>query len=182
MDMDPYAINEAGCRGRQQRLIAAIGELDLDWAVLTGRETIHWLTGALVRYPYEPVAILRADGHCMLVLPERQLGEAAAVDEKLGYPAKLHSTLVDDQRAASSETLHKALTRRIPNRVGAEFATFGPHLTFLTSLGGSEFADVGPTVSKLRRHKDADELVMLRARTRRTTQCTNEPAKWSGRA
>ena len=160
--MDPYAISEAGCRGRQGRLIAAIGELDLDWAVLTGRETIQWLTGALVRYPYEPVAVLRADGHVLLVLPERQLGEAAIVDEKLGYGAKLHSTLVDDQRAASSATLQRALTGRIPKRVGAEFATFSPHLTFLTSLGASEFADVGPTISKLRRHKDADELVMLR--------------------
>jgi len=95
------------------------------------------------------------------VLPERQLGEAAVVDEKLGYPAKLHSTLVDDQRAASSATLQQALTTRVPKRVGAEFATFSPHLTFLTSLGGSEFADVGPTVSRLRRHKDPDELVML---------------------
>ncbi len=160
--MDPYAINEAGCRGRQRRLIQAIGELDLELTVLTGRESIHWLTGAFIRYPYEPVAVLRADGHCLLVLPERQLGETAAVDEKLGYPAKLHSTLVDDQRAASSATLQQVLTRRIPTRVGAEFASFSPHLTFLTSLGGTEFADVGPTVSRLRRHKDPDELAMLR--------------------
>jgi Xaa-Pro aminopeptidase len=160
--MDPYAINEAACRGRQRKFLAEIGKLDLELAVVTGRETIQWLTGTLVRAPYEPVAVLRADGHVLLVLPERQLGEAAAVDEKFGYPAKLHSTLVDDQRAASSETLKKVLRRRIPKRVGIEFATFSPHLTFLTSLGSSDFADVGPVVSKLRRHKDPDELAMHR--------------------
>ncbi len=72
--MDPYAINEAACRGRQRRFLAEIGRLDLEFAVVTGRETIQWLSGALVRAPYEPVAVLRADGHVLLVLPERQLG------------------------------------------------------------------------------------------------------------
>ena len=160
--MDPYAVNEAACRGRQRKFLDAIGELELEFAVVSGRETIHWLTGAFVRAPYEPAAVLWADGRCWLVLPERQLGETAAVDKKLGYPAKLHSTLVDDQRAASSGTLRNALTTSIPKRVGVEFASFSPHLTFLTSLGGSDFADVGPVVSRLRRHKDADEMAMLR--------------------
>lgn len=159
---DAYAVNEAACRGRQRKLMQALAELDLELAVLTGRETIHWATGALIRAPYEPVAVLRADGHCLLVLPERQLGDAAAVDEKLGYPAKLHSTLVDDQREASSETLKAKLSGKIPTRVGVEFASFSPHLTFLTSLGGTEFADVGPSVCKLRLRKDADEIAMMR--------------------
>ena len=108
------------------------------------------------------MAVLQANGHCLLVLPERQLDETAAVDEKLGYPAKLHSTLVDDQREASSETLKSKLTGRIPKRVGVEFASFSPHLTFLTSLGGTDFGDVGPSVCKLRLRKDADEIAMLR--------------------
>jgi Xaa-Pro aminopeptidase len=143
-------------------LIDAIGELGLEVAVLSSRETIQWLTGALIRAPYEPVVVLRADGHCLLVLPERQLGETAAVDEKLGYPAKLHSTLVDDQRAASSATLKTALIAKFPKRIGIEFASFSPHLTFLESLGVTESVDVGPSVSKLRLCKDADELAMLR--------------------
>jgi Xaa-Pro aminopeptidase len=159
---DPYAVNESACRGRQRKLMQALDELDLELAVVTGRETIQWLTGALIRAPYEPVAVLQANGHTLLVLPERQLGETAAVDEKLGYGAKLHSTLVDDQREASSDTLKKKLTGRIPTRVGVEFATFSPHLTFLTQLGGSEFADVGPSVAKLRLRKEPDEMAMLR--------------------
>jgi Xaa-Pro aminopeptidase len=160
--MDPYAINESACRGRQKQFLNAIGEIDLEVAVVTSRETIQWLTGALIRAPYEPVAVFSAAGKSLLILPERQLGDAAAVDEKLGYPAKLHSTLVDDQRAASSETLQKTFRQKIPTRVGVEFATFSPHLTFLTQLGGSEFADLGPTISKLRRHKDPDQMAMHR--------------------
>lgn len=159
---DPYAVNVEACRGRQRRFIKALAELDIELAVLTGRETIQYLTGALVKSPYEPVAVLQANGHCLLVLPERQLGDTAAVDDKLGYPAKLHSTLVDDQRAASSETLKSTLTGRIPKRVGVEFASFSPHLTFLTSLGGNEFADVHPSICKLRLRKDPDEIAMLR--------------------
>ena len=141
----------------------AIGELDLELAVLTGRETIQWLTGALVRAPYEPVAVLRADGHVLLVLPERQLGEAAAVDEKLGYPAKLHSTLVDDQRAASSATLqtgaHAADTQARRRRVRhVQSASDVSHVAGRRrSLPTS-----GRRVSQLRRHKDPDELAMLR--------------------
>jgi Xaa-Pro dipeptidase len=160
--MDPYAVNETACRERQKKFLQAIGELDFGLAIVSSREAIQWLTGALIRAPYEPVAVLWADGSSLLVLPERQLAEVAAVDEKVGYPARLHSTLVDDQRAASSETLQQVFTRRIPKRVGVEFATFSPHLTFLTSLGGTEFADVGPTFAKLRRDKDPDELAMLR--------------------
>jgi Xaa-Pro dipeptidase len=160
--MDPYAVNEAACRARQKKFFAEIAQLDLELAVLSSRETIQYFTGVLVRAPYEPVCVIQANGNVLLVLPERQLGDVAAADEKLGYPAKLHSTLVDDQRAASSETLQKAFTQRIPKRVGVEFASFSPHLTFLTSLGGSEFADVGPTVCKLRRHKDPDQMAMHR--------------------
>jgi Xaa-Pro dipeptidase len=159
--MDPYAVDEPACRGRQRRLIDALAELGLELAVVTSRETIQWLTGALVRAPYEPVAVLRADGHLTLVVPERQLNQPAAADVKLGYPAKLHSTLVDDQRAASSATLQPVVTK-VPTRVAVEFASFSPHLTFLTSAGGSEFSDICPIVSRLRRRKDADELRMMR--------------------
>jgi Xaa-Pro aminopeptidase len=159
--MDVYAVDEPACRGRQQRLINALSELGLEIAVVTARETVQWLTGAWVRAPYEPVAVLRADGHLTLVLPERQLAQPAAADVKLGYAAKLHSTLVDDQRSASSSTLQSVITK-VPTRVAVEFASFSPHLTFLTAAGGNEFSDICPIVSRLRRHKDPDELAMMR--------------------
>jgi Xaa-Pro aminopeptidase len=135
-------------------------QIRVELAVLTCRETIRWLTGALVRPPYEPAAAIQSDGKVTLVLPERQLGEAAAVDDRIGYAAKLHSTMVDDQRESSSATLRKALSN-IPQRVAVEFATLSPHLLFLAE-GGNTLANIGPIVFQLRRKKDPDELALMR--------------------
>jgi Xaa-Pro aminopeptidase len=157
---DPFAVNEAACRGRQARLLARMAELRVELAVLTSRESVQWLTGALVRAPFEPVLALSADGHATLIVPERQLQQTAAADEKLGYAAKLHSTTRDDQKGASAEAVKSALSN-VPKRVGIEFATIGPHLEFLLP-DGIRALDIGPTIFQLRRKKDADELAMLR--------------------
>jgi Xaa-Pro aminopeptidase len=157
---DPFAVNLAACRGRQQLLIVRMVELRVDLAVLTSRESVQWLTGAFVKAPFEPVVAVSADGHVLLIVPERQLKQPAAADERLGYEAKWHSTTRDDQRAASSVALQAAL-QKVPKRVAIEFATFGPHLSFLLS-GAAEPIDIGPTIFQLRRKKDPDELAMLR--------------------
>jgi Xaa-Pro aminopeptidase len=157
--MDPYAVDESACRGRQRRLLQAMDRIGVELAVVTCRETVQWLTGALVRPPYEPAAVLQSDGRMMLVLPERQLGDVAAVDERIGYPAKLHSTMIDDQRESSSATLKKALSH-IPQRVAVEFSTLSPHLLFLAE-GGKTLANIGPIVFQLRRKKDHDELALM---------------------
>ena len=159
--MDPYAINEPACRGRQRRLLDAVSVMGVDLVVLTCRESVQWLTGAVVRPPFEPVATITNDGRVTLVLPERQLNDPAATDERIGYAAKLHSTMVDDQRAASSAALQAAYRNGV-KCVGGEFTTFGPHLSFLTAARGVTLRDVGPTMFQLRRRKDADELAMLR--------------------
>jgi Xaa-Pro dipeptidase len=157
---DPYAVNTSACRGRQARLVARMAETGVDLAALTSRESIQWLTGAFVRYPFEPVVTVTAKGQVTLVLPERQLKQPAAADELIGYEAKWHSTTRDDQRAASSAALKKTLATA-PKRVAIEFASFSPHLSFI--LGGStEPIDIGPTMFQLRRKKDPDELAMLR--------------------
>lgn len=158
---DPYDVNEAACRGRQRRLLDEMARLGVELAVLTCRESIQWLTGALVRAPFEPAAAITADGRVTLVVPDRQLGEPAAADERVGYAAKLHSTIRDDQRAASSAVLQSGL-KNVPQRVAAEFATFGPFLSFLTARDDAELVDIGPTIFQLRRRKDADELARLR--------------------
>ena len=161
--MDPYAINEAGCRGRQRRLIAAIGELDLELAVLTGRETIEWLTGALVRAPYEPVAVLRADGHVLL-------GAAGAATRRGGRrrrEARLPGEAPFDagRRSARGELRHasagahaadpQARRRRVRHVQSASDVSHvaGWRRSLPTSARPSR---------ELRRHKDPDELAMLR--------------------
>src|SRR5688572_11971291 len=106
--MDPYGVDLDACRGRQRRLLEAVESLDVDLTVLSRRESVQWLTGAHVRPPFEPLAAIRADGHVTLVVPERQLGTAAA-DTLLGYEGKWLSTMRDEQRAASSAMLQEKL-------------------------------------------------------------------------
>lgn len=146
------------CRGRQQRLLAEMQRLKLDLAIVTQTEHVYWLTGA--RYPWvmQPAAVLEAGGRVTLVAPKKPLLPSAA-DEVLNYEAQWHSTLRNDQRQASSEVLLKAFQGKTkPKRVGVEFSTYTRHLDPL----GGELVDLEPTLYRLRRRKDADELARLR--------------------
>jgi Xaa-Pro aminopeptidase len=155
--MDPFGVDLAACRGRQRRLLAAMESLGVELAVVARRESVQWLTGALVRPPFMPLAAISTAGHVTLVVPERQV-EAAAADEIVGYEAKWHSTTRDDQEAASGDALMRAL-KSSPRRVACEFATFCPH-RFLP--WETAFVELDMTLFQLRRRKDADELRMLR--------------------
>src|SRR3990172_2329481 len=124
---DPYGVDIEACRGRQRRLLEGVEPLDVDLIVLTRRESVQWLTGVHVRAPFERIAATTPAGHVTLVLPDRQLSEASAADEVLGYEAKWHSTTRDQQRAASSAVL-QAKMAAAPQRVACEFESFSPHL------------------------------------------------------
>src|SRR4051812_25292991 len=99
--MSDLDYNAAASRSRQQRLLAEIQSLQLDLVIAQQIEHVQWLTGA--RYPWtmSPAAALRADGHLTLVAPVKPVLEAAA-DTIVNYEAQWHSTLRNDQRAASS--------------------------------------------------------------------------------
>ena len=156
--MDPYAVDIAACRGRQQRLLEAIKPLDVDLTLLTRRESVQWLTGVHVRPPFEPVAAITSDGHVTLVLPEHQLGDAAAADETLGYEGRWHSTMRDEQRTASSAVLQAKL-QRPRKQIACEFEAFAPDMLLGWDL---PLVQIDAILFELRRHKDADELRMLR--------------------
>jgi Xaa-Pro dipeptidase len=156
--MDEYGVDIEACRSRQRRLLDAVEPLDVDLIVLSRRESVQWLTGAHVRAPFEPLAAMRPDGHVTLVLPDRQQNAEAAADEIAGYEAKWHSTTRDRQRAASSEVLKGTLRGR-PKQAGCEFEAFCPQL-FLS--WNAPLVEIDEIVFDVRRHKDADELRMLR--------------------
>src|SRR3954469_6464523 len=117
--MDPYAVNIDSGPPRQRRLLDAIEPLESDFAILTRRESVQWLTGVHVRAPFEPIAVLRADGHLTLVLPDRQSEEPAAADEVIGYEEKWYSTTRDEQLAASSAVVQQKITSK-PKRIACE--------------------------------------------------------------
>jgi Xaa-Pro dipeptidase len=155
--MSDLDYNASACRGRQHRLLAEMQKLRLDVVVVQQIEHVQWLTGA--RYPWtmSPAAALRGDGHLTLVAPKKPVLEAAA-DELVNYEAQWHSTLRNDQREASSVELLNALARKSQvGRIGVEFSCFTSHL----ALAG-ERVDIEPTLYRLRRRKDPDELARIR--------------------
>ena len=159
--MSPLDIDVTACRGRQRRLLAEMARLDIELAIATSAESIRWLTGAWFGPLTAPVAALSAAGHMTLVVPARQgrpVPSGFAADEIVPYEFKWHSSLRNDQRAASSEALVKALAAR-PGRIGVEFGSFPEYLR--VALDG-ERIDLEPVFLALRRRKDADEVALLR--------------------
>jgi Xaa-Pro aminopeptidase len=154
---DPYAVDLDACRARQRRLLAAIEPFEADFALLTRRESVQWLTGMHVRAPFEPIAILRPAGRLTLVVPDHQTQETAAADEIVGYEAKWHSTTRDEQLAASSEVVMEKVTSK-PKRVACEFEAFSPHLLLAWN---ATLMEIDAIIFDLRRRKDPDELRML---------------------
>jgi len=154
--MDLYAVDLEACRGRQRRLLEAVEPLDVDLILLTRRESVQWLTGARIPEPFEAVAAMNGAGHVTLALPDRQLDTAAAVDDRVGYEAKWHSTNRDEQLAASSEAIRPKIKR--PKRMGCEFEAFSPYLCLEWNV---PLLEIDGILFDLRRRKDADELRML---------------------
>jgi Xaa-Pro aminopeptidase len=156
--MSQLDYNAAASRARQTRLLDQMHVLKLDLVIVQQIEHVQWLTGA--RYPWtmSPAAALAADGRLTLVAPMKPVLEAAA-DEVAHYEAQLHSTLRNDQRQASSVELLKALANKASlKRIGVEFSCFTSHLAALPG----ERVDIEPTLYRLRRRKDADELAKIR--------------------
>lgn len=152
------ALDLTACRDRQRRLVDEMKRLDADLAVLVTPENIRWLTGVWLGPLFSPVAAMDADGHVTLVLPEKRLDAPAAADRVVGYAAQWHSTLRNDQRAASTAALAEALAAR-PRRTAVEFSAFG---SWLAERLETPRVDIEPTLYELRRYKHADELALMR--------------------
>jgi Xaa-Pro dipeptidase len=157
MSSEP-GLDVASVRRRQERLLAQMQALRVDLVIVQQTEHVQWLCGA--RYPWTmtPLAALRADGHVTLVAPKKPVLEAVA-DEVVTYEAQWLSTLRNDQRKAASEQLVRALGSAPPaRRIGVEFSCATAHLDALAG----ERVDIEPTLFRLRRRKEPDELACLR--------------------
>ncbi|ADB19196.1 peptidase M24 [Pirellula staleyi DSM 6068] len=155
--MNPLDTDLSACRARQERLLHYMHLMQLDMVVVTQIEHVQYLAGPRFGWVFSPAAVLHADGKLTLVAPAKPTVEAAA-DEILTYDAQLHSTLRNDQRKASSEVLMKAMqSRPLAARVGVEFSSFGVHMSCI----GKELVDIEPTLYRLRRKKDDDELARI---------------------
>ena len=154
---DTFEVDIEACRARQRRLLLAMNEAGLQLVLLTRNDSVQWLTGAYIDRLFAPAAAMDANGHVTLVLPSRKTSLVVAADEVVPYEEKWHSTIRDEQRAASNEVLLKSLGKD-SNRVGGEWSNLGPRL--LSHFNG-EIENIEPTIFGLRRCKHADELRML---------------------
>lgn len=156
--MSELDFNADAARGRQKRLLSEMQRLKLDLVIVQSIEHVQYLTGARFGWVFSPAAALRADGHLTLVAPKKPLLDAAA-DDVVYYEAQWHSTLRNDQRQASSAELLKALAGKTAGikRIGVEFSCFTSHLAALAG----ERVDIEPTLYRLRRRKDPDELARI---------------------
>lgn len=157
------------CRRRQKRLIDALANEQLDLMLLQLPEHVQWLAGPRMAWYYQPAVALTADGRLTLAAPAKWKGSAAA-DELVRYDAQWHSTLRNDQRAAVTAALQAAVSRDISRatahsatgaglRIGVEFSCATRHWSFPADV---VLVDIEPTLYRLRRRKDPDELAMLR--------------------
>lgn len=157
--MTEFEIDVVACRGRQQRVVAQMQQLDLDLVIVTQSEHVQYLAGPRFRWFFQPVAALSREGRLTLVAPQRP-PQVAAADEILTYEAQWHSTLRNDQRKASTDVLIETLAGQPRlRRIGVEFSTFGVHLS---SQFEATLVDIEPALYTLRRRKDPDELALIR--------------------
>jgi Xaa-Pro aminopeptidase len=159
MRMNRDEIDLQACRGRQERLLGVMHQLDVELVIVQQIEHVQWLVGPRFAWVHQPAAALLASGELLLVAPDKEPALAAA-DRVVTYPAKWLSTLRNDQRQACAEVLDKALPgARRGRRVAVEFSTFTRHLR---GVQQAELVDIEPQLYRLRRRKDADELGRLR--------------------
>lgn len=144
------------CRGRQRRLMDEMQRQKLDLAVITRSDHVQWLTGVRFGWVFSPAAALTADGHLTLCAPNRA-PEKAAADAVCTYEAQWNSTLRNDQPHAAATALAKAIAGQRPRRIGVECSSYGRHYGI-----EAETVDIEPTILRLRRRKDADELALLK--------------------
>lgn len=146
-----------GCQARRAELLAAMREAELDLIVLVGGESINWLTGVHFGPLLAPTAALDSAGVVTLALPVRKIDTPAVADVVVGYEAKWHSTMRNDQPQASLTALLEAVGESA-KRVGTEFSRFPAHFD---PQHRREWTDIEPALFRLRRKKYADELAML---------------------
>ncbi len=158
---DPFVLTLQGCIQRQQRLLAWMHQEEVEVVVVCHPAMVQWLTGCRFSWMFEPLAVIEAQGEVLLVAPQRQMPQQAAAQEVVPYEAQWHSTVRNDQRAATVEVLHRVWPKCGKlKRVGVEFSSAGPHLTAL--FPQAQLVNAEPALFRLRRKKESDELALLR--------------------
>ncbi|MBB77237.1 MAG: hypothetical protein CMJ75_22245 [Planctomycetaceae bacterium] len=162
-------LNPAFCRDRQQRLCRRLAELSIDCAVFISHANVQYLTGFRPHRLLHAIVALDADGTCTLIAPNSEPDDVAA-DRIVTFEAQWHATLRQEQLEAGARLLADTVGRK-PTRMGVEFSEGTGHIVHAFGGGdvsGDKLLDLDPILWHQRRHKDPDELAMIR----RAVDCT----------
>lgn len=154
MSSTPPALDPHFCHSRQERLRLRLEEHNLDAALFINRNYVHALTAYWHEQILTPVAVLvTVDGKTILSAPGENL-EAPAADQHSPYIPQEVCTLVENIPARLVAALEPLL--KIHKRIGLAG-------DLLTGLDDSiAWVDITTDYQNLRRHKDPDEVEILR--------------------
>ena len=142
-----------GCTRRQARLRDALAAAELDAALLTNPNHVFYFTNYWAREVFPRALLVPTGGPAILFQMCPGLGHVCA-DERVEFEGDRLGTLVDDPRHPMFEAARGRL--RAAKRVGADGAAV-PWI-----LADRTVVDLGHALRAMRRHKDADEVAVIR--------------------
>lgn len=166
--MEAVQLSLDACRDRQRRLADVLQEQSLTAAVFSSHANVQYFTAFRPHALLNSLLLIDATGHSTLVAPNSIPSEVGANDV-LTFEGQWHSTLRQDQLAAASNMLRDSIGV-LSGRIGCESELPGSGVIGMLNVEDlSRVVDINPTMWKLRRRKDDDELAMIR----RAIACTH---------
>lgn len=154
--MDEFAIQPQMCRTRQQRLVEVLQEKGLTGAIVLQNSHVQWLTGVYFPPVFSSAAYVDSSGQVTLVAPHKK-PENAVADLVETFPAKMHSTMRNDQNRVMLERM-ATMVGPVAGPIGVEGSTYGLNAR---ALFGDQVQDIEPDLYRLRRKKEVDELLLI---------------------
>jgi Xaa-Pro dipeptidase len=151
-----------GCLGRQNRFRQQLAQQKIDAAIVTDPRDIYYLTGRLIGDIFRPPACLFIDHQSgWLVAPGT--GDAHGV-EVVPYEVNSQGTMHPDWQARATNLVLSRLARHGIDRIGCQWESLSASLydALKQSPGPNEWIDIEPTLIEMQRHKDTDELALIR--------------------
>lgn len=143
-----------GCRTRQKRLIDALAKLNLDGAVITHRDHVHYFCNFRPHWNQVAAALIETTGRVTLIGHGFKKEEIAA-DELAEFAARFGATMTSDQAARAAEVVKKLMPAG--KKFGADLE--GP-AALVRAAGHTK--DITGEILRLRKRKDPDEIACLK--------------------
>jgi Xaa-Pro dipeptidase len=146
-------------RQRQKRLLSLMQERRLDAVVVGAPEHVYYLSTHRPHVLQQSAMVLWSDGHTWLITANVP-AQGVAADEVVAYTANPMGTQRPDQADAVAARVVETLSRRrTSGRVAVDASVVTAQLAALWEF---EPVQIDPILWQLRRHKEPDELELMK--------------------